>query len=359
MIITQNRSSVSSKLLDWYNLHNYDFPWRNTHDPYSIWISEVMLQQTRVANVLPYYDRWLYSLPTIQSVSETHIDNILKLWEGLGYYARARNFHKACQIIIDKHVGNIPCDPNEFSKLPGVGPYICAAVMSIAFNMPIPAIDGNAVRVVSRLNAINISYPKSEKKIFSLLSGHIDPASPGAFNQAVMDLGREICTPKNPSCYICPVNMHCRAYVNNVVDKYPIQIKKPSRPKYHIAAGLIWKNGKILISKRNSSGLLGGLWELPWGKIKQGENGRDCVARKARETLNVLIEPGACSGNIKHSYTHFLAIIDAYDCKFVSGRPSAIGCADFRWIYPYEVQQYAFHRASQKIFDKINRSVSV
>ena len=147
MISPFGGSSLSLELLDWYQQQNYEFPWRKTRDPYSIWISEVMLQQTRVSTVLPYYKRWLFSLPDIRSVANNNIDNILKLWEGLGYYNRARNFHLACKIIIEKYGGKIPADASEFSKLPGVGPYICAAVMSIAFNIPLPAVDGNAVRL--------------------------------------------------------------------------------------------------------------------------------------------------------------------------------------------------------------------
>ena len=159
------RSAFTLELMKWYLYEGYSFPWRNTSDPYFIWLSEVMLQQTRVSTASPYYQRWISSLPDIRSVAESPLDNILKLWEGLGYYGRARNFHKACKIVIEKHGGVIPSDPLEFSKLPGVGPYICAAVMSIAFNLPIPAADGNAVRVISRLNSINTPYPKSKKRI--------------------------------------------------------------------------------------------------------------------------------------------------------------------------------------------------
>ena len=359
MITSPRMLGFSLKLLDWYYQQDFNFPWRNTNDPYSIWVSEVMLQQTRVSTVLPYYHRWLSALPDIQSVSKTHIDTILKLWEGLGYYGRARNFYRACHIVIEEHGGKIPNDPLEFSKLPGVGPYICAAVMSIAFKLPIPAIDGNAVRVVSRLNSINSLYPHSKNEISSFIATLIDPDRPGCFNQAIMDLGREICTPKNPSCCVCPVNTNCKAYVNNSVDKYPPRIKKPSLPHYHIAVGFIWKNNKLIISKRNESGLLGGLWEFPGGTIRPGEGGQDCVVREAMETLNVLVNPGFCVKRINHSYSHFTITMEAYRCSFINGRAKAIGCADYRWIYPHETEKYAFHRAGQKLFDKIGRTVSI
>ena len=353
------RSTFPLELMKWYLYEGYSFPWRNTSDPYFIWLSEVMLQQTRVSTASPYYQHWISSLPDIRSVAESPLDNILKLWEGLGYYGRARNFHKACKIVIEKHGGVIPSDPLEFSKLPGVGPYICAAVMSIAFNLPIPAADGNAIRVISRLNSINTPYPKSKKRIVTFLSEHIDTIMPGYFNQAIMDLGREICTSKNPSCYICPVNKYCCSYVNDTVDKYPAKIKKVSRPHYRVAVGLIWKNNRILISKRRESGLLGGLWEFPGGKIRPSENGSSCIVREARETLNVLVDPLALVKQIKHAYSHFSITVDAYSCMFRGGRPRALGCADFRWIHPSETRKFAFHRANHKLFDKILGTASV
>ena len=359
MISPFGGSSLSLELLDWYQQQNYEFPWRKTRDPYSIWISEVMLQQTRVSTVLPYYKRWLFSLPDIRSVANNNIDNILKLWEGLGYYNRARNFHLACKIIIEKYGGKIPADASEFSKLPGVGPYICAAVMSIAFNIPLPAVDGNAVRVISRLNSINIPYPKSKKKIHSLLSGLINSAKPGCFNQAVMDLGREICTSKGPACSACPICKYCSAHINNDVDKYPMRTKNTPRPHYNIAVAIIWNNKRILISKRKSTGLLGGLWEFPGGKIQSGESGPSRVVRKAREALNILVNPGAPIKQIKHSYSHFSITVDAYRCVFVGSQPRALGYDDFRWIYPYETQQFAFHRSNHKLFDKIDGAATV
>ena len=167
MINSANSSTFSLELLEWYYQNNYNFPWRNSHDPYSIWLSEVMLQQTRVSTVLPYYKCWLSVFPDILSITKTNIDNILKLWEGLGYYSRARNFYQACHIVIEKYDGKIPRDLSEFLKLPGVGPYIGAAVMSIAFNLPVPAVDINAIRVASRLNSFNKPYPQSKKRIYS------------------------------------------------------------------------------------------------------------------------------------------------------------------------------------------------
>ena len=359
MINAVYRGAFIKELLEWYYEQNYNFPWRNSHDPYSIWLSEVMLQQTRVSTVLPYYKRWLSVFPDIPSVAKTNIDSILKLWEGLGYYSRARNFYRACQIVIEKYGGEVPRDPSEFLKLPGAGPFINAAVMSIAFNLPVPAIDANAARVVSRLICINKPFPQSKKRIYSFLAGLIDPSIPGTFNQAIMDLGREICTPKTPACYACPVSSHCLGYMNNTVDKYPIKIKRPPLPHYNAAVGMVWKNNKVLISKRKESGFLGGLWEFPGGRVRPGESGSCCVIREVQKRLNVLVNPMCCVKKIRQTYSHFSISIDAYRCKYRSGRPRAMGYSDYCWVYPYEVHKFAFHRAGSKLFDVIKRDASV
>lgn len=358
MKLSKVKNHFASELLDWYHQVCYEFPWRNVNDPYAIWLSEVMLQQTRVSTVIPYYKRWISIFPDIQSVANSNLDIILKQWEGLGYYARARNFHRACQISVNLYDGDIPHKPTEFSKLPGVGPYISAAVMSIAFNVPVPAIDVNTIRVVSRLNSIKLPYPKSKKNIYSLCLKLIDSNRPGEFNQAVMDLGREICTPNNPSCYVCPVKNHCSAHLNNVVAKYPVKVKKTRAPHYYVAVGIIWKNNRILISKRNESGMLGGLWEFPGGKIKIGETSPDCVIREVQEELDVLVSPIFHAKRVKHAYSHFSITMDAYHCQFKGGTPRPLGCSDFRWVFPHEIQKMAFPSASRKLFDSIKEAVA-
>ena len=359
MIKEKNKNDFSSDILNWYYKNNYEFPWRNNSDPYAIWLSEVMLQQTQTATVIPFYNRWLAKLPDIQSVAESHIDIILKMWEGLGYYNRARNFHTACKIIIKKHNGKMPHDLSTFSTLPGVGPYIASAVMSIAFNVPVPAIGGNAVRVSSRINSVNIPFPKSKQIINSYLENLIDVEHPGDFNQAIMDLGRELCTPTHPSCQTCPVQNYCSSFVDNTVDKYPIRLKKQPAPNLKVAVGIIWKNNKILISRRKNGGFLGGLWEFPGGKIKQGESGSECVVRELLEELNVLVHPISHIKNVRHSYTHFSITLEAYKCQYKSGEIKAVGCADFRWVHPQEMKQLAFPRASHKLFDSIEGFVSI
>ena len=312
-----------------------------------------MLQQTQVKTVLPYFKKWVNKYPAVQSVANATQEQILKQWEGLGYYSRARNFHKACQIITLKFHGDIPPDLKKFSKLPGVGPYISAAVMSIAFHHPLPAIDTNAIRVASRLKMIKFFSPIDSKIIHRYFSDCIAIKRPGDFNQAIMDLGREICTAANPKCTICPVSMFCKALVDNSVDKYPVKIKPPKKPHYNIAVGIVWNKGKILISKRKENGLLGGLWEFPGGKIEEGEIAENCIIREIKEELGVHVRPTSFLKQIKHAYTHFSITMVAYSCDFLHGSPQPLGCDDWQWIKPGEIKRLPFPRANHKLFDQI------
>ena len=348
-----NYTDFTSHLLAWYDGRSLVLPWRNCNDPYKIYLSEVMLQQTQVKTVLPYYKKWVNKYPTVQSVANANQEQILKQWEGLGYYGRARNFHKSCQIIAMQFNGDIPALPDQFSKLPGVGPYISAAVMSIAFHHPLPAVDTNAIRVAARLKMVESSSPADSKVIHRHLSDNIAIKRPGDFNQAIMDLGREICKSDNPTCVLCPVSKFCKAFVNNFVDKYPVKIKPAKKPHYNIAAGIIWNKGQILISKRRENGLLGGLWEFPGGKIEKDENAQTCIIREVKEELGVLVQPTSFLKQIKHAYTHFSITMDAYHCDYLQGTPQAVGCDNWKWIAPEEIRLLPFPKANHKLFDKI------
>ena len=246
-------------------------PWRGETDVYKIWLSEVMLQQTQVETAKPYYQRWLSKFPNTQSVADASEDEVLKLWEGLGYYARARNFKSACEWIQHNNNNQIPSNSHDFRQLKGVGDYIHAAVRSIAFNEVLPVIDGNVKRVVARILELDSAPSKALNVIKEFLINEISHKSPGDFNQAIMDLGSTICKPRNPRCSECNIRSFCKSYKNNTVDNYPISEKKPTIPHHKISVGLVWKENKILISKRHSNVMLGGLWEFPGGKIKEGE----------------------------------------------------------------------------------------
>ena len=328
-------------------------PWRGETDVYKIWLSEVMLQQTQVETAKPYYQRWLSKFPNTQSVADASEDEVLKLWEGLGYYARARNFKSACEWIKHNNNNQIPTNSHDFRQLKGVGDYIHAAVRSIAFNEVLPVIDGNVKRVVARLLELNSAPSKALNVIKEFLINEISQKSPGDFNQAIMDLGSTICKPRNPRCSECNIRSFCKSYKNNTVDNYPISEKKRTIPHHKIAVGLVWKENKILISKRHSNVMLGGLWEFPGGKIKEGESAKECVKREIKEELSVNVSVGKKINTIQHAYTHFTIELTAYHCQYESGEAARVDCADFKWIKIRQIDSLPFPKANHKIFNKI------
>ena len=344
-------NDLSGKMLNWYNKNKQIMPWRDDENIYHIWLSEIMLQQTQVNTVIPYYRKWLKKFPTIQDVANASEDDILKAWEGLGYYSRARNFHHACQTVTKSYDGKIP--QNDFIQLKGVGPYINAAVKSIGYNDVIPTIDGNVNRVVSRLLCLQKAPNKEYQKIYKFLMDNIDKKSPGDFNQAIMDLGRNICKPKNPKCTDCPLNDICKAYKTKTIHKYPIKIESKKKPNINVAVGVIWKHDNILIAKRKTEGLLGGLWEFPGGKLKVNETSQDCVVREIYEETGVIVELKEFITNIKHQYSHFSISLDSFHCIYKSGTPKPKQCIDIKWIKPDEIQGFAFPKANHKFMNHI------
>ena len=324
-------------------------PWRDETDPYRIWLSEVMLQQTQIKTVIPYYHSWLRSLPDIQSAAKAEEDHILKLWEGLGYYGRARNFHSACRSLAERNLFTVPDTPEEFVKLKGVGEYICAAVQSIAFFHAIPAVDSNVKRLMARIRKISWKTASENKDVHAFLRNNISKLRPGDFNQAMMDLARYICKPAKPLCRECPVNQYCAAFKDNCVPLYPARKQKKTKPHYRVAVGIIWQDNRILISKRKRDGLLGGLWEFPGGKLQENETGEICVKREIKEELNVDVIPGNMIAEVRHSYTHFSITLSGYHCKYSWGKPTAAGCDDWKWVYPDELEQYPFPKANHKL----------
>ena len=328
-------------------------PWRGATDVYKIWLSEVMLQQTQVETAKPYYQRWISKFPNTQSVADASEDEVLKLWEGLGYYARARNFKSACEWIKHNNNNQIPTNSHDFRQLKGVGDYIHAAVRSIAFNEVLPVIDGNVKRVVARILELDSAPSKALNVIKEFLINEISQKSPGDFNQAIMDLGSTICKPRNPRCSECNIRNFCKSYKNNTVDNYPISEKNRTIPHHKISVGLVWKENKILISKRHSNVMLGGLWEFPGGKIKEGESAKECVKREIKEELNVNVSVGKKINTIKHAYTHFTIELTAYHCQYESGEADTVDCADFKWIKTSQIDSLPFPKANHKIFNKI------
>ncbi len=355
----QSTTAIRKALSNWYRTHQRHLPWRQTRDPYRIWVSEVMLQQTQVATVIDYYRRFLDRLATVADLAAADQQTVLKLWEGLGYYARARNLHRAAQIVCNDFAGRVPGNMDAFRKLPGVGAYIGAAVMSIAFEQPFAVVDGNVKRVLARLlcldDAVNAT---NAHKTFQVHADELlDRNDPGEFNQAVMELGALICTPKKPVCASCAVNRWCCARQQNQVDVYPRRVPKKSTPVYRVAVGVVKKKGRLLITRRKSEGLLGGLWEFPGGRIDDGETAKQACVREIKEEVNLTVAVESHLAQVKHAYTHFRIIMDVFCCRYVGGRVRLRGPVDFQWVRPHQLDHYPFPKANNKFIPLLRRQL--
>lgn len=355
-----NKTDISSfrrDLIDWYLANKRDLPWRNTTEPYPIWVSEVMLQQTQVATVVPYYHRFLQQFKDLKSLAGASSQKVLKAWEGLGYYARARNLHRAAGIVLEEHGGLIPNRWDKFRRLPGVGDYIAAAVLSLAFDKPYSVVDGNVKRVLARLLAITdpVNNASSAKKFQQLAELLLDQKRPGTFNQAMMELGAVVCKPHEPLCDRCPVQKYCSAYQAGTVSNYPLKLKKPATPQYRIAVGVVFKRDRVLITRRKPSGLLGGLWEFPGGKIQRGESPEAACIREIKEEVNLVIKVDSHLSQVRHAYTHFKIVMDVFCCSYVSGRVTLNGPVDHRWITIAKLDSFPFPKANHKFFDELRK----
>ena len=351
----QSFHPIRRSLLAWYRKHQRDLPWRRTQNPYAIWVSEIMLQQTQVATVIPYYRRFLKSFPTAKKLAAAREQTVLKAWEGLGYYSRARNLHQAAKRIVSDFAGTLPANAEELHRLPGIGRYTAGAIASIAFGLDEPVLDGNVVRVFCRVFLIR-KNPKEtpvHKKLWTIAQELLPKGKASLFNQALMDLGATVCTPKNPHCDLCPLKKHCKARAKNLQESLPTKAKTVPVPHYDIGAGVIWKGKKILVAQRKPEGLLGGLWEFPGGKREKKESLKHCVAREIREELQVNVKVVRLLKTVRHAYSHFRITLHAFECEYVSGRPKAIGCSSWKWVTLDEMDDYPFPRANQKILEAL------
>lgn len=354
------RDCIKTNLLDWYRSNRRQLPWRETRDPYAIWVSEVMLQQTQVKTVIPYYLNFINHFPTVHDLATAKLQDVLKQWEGLGYYARARNLHKGA-VLVDAHFGGIiPDNWDDMIRIPGIGDYIASAVLSIAFGLPFPVVDGNVKRVLARLLkmdfAVNIS--SSHRHYKSAAGGLMASEDAGTYNQALMELGAVICKPRNPLCCQCPLNQACNAFLTQTVDQFPRKKKKKKIPEYHIAIGVVIKPPRILITQRSDKGLLGGLWEFPGGKINKGEDSRDACIREIREEIGILVAIHSFLKTINHAYTHFKIRADVYLCNYVSGDIKLNGPVDYRWIFPDEIDGFPVPGANHKFIPELRGALN-
>lgn len=347
--------AIIKKLLDWYHTHQRELPWRGAADPYAVLVSEFMLQQTRVETVIPYYKRWMARFPTLESLARAPREDVLRLWEGLGYYRRAHNLHAAATVISAEHGGRLPSDTDTLMRLPGVGRYTAAALRAIAFNQPELALDGNLRRVLARLFDLDVDprRPQGERRLREEVAPLIPPRRGGDFNQALMDLGSLICTSRNPDCAGCPLNRHCLAFNHGTVSERPVRAARPKLPHLHAAAGVIERDGRVLIGRRPEGKLLGGLWEFPGGKPEPEETLPEALARELHEELGVEVTVGEALGTFSHAYTHFKVTVHAFACRQMSGRPQALDHSEIAWVPIAKLDDYPMGKVDRRIAERL------
>ncbi|MFP4624909.1 MAG: A/G-specific adenine glycosylase [Gemmatimonadota bacterium] len=343
-------TDIAAALLRHFDQTRRGLPWRETADPYAIWVSEVMLQQTRVETVVPYWERWLERFPTVERLADAELDDVLKHWEGLGYYSRARNLHAAARVVRERYHGALPEHPAELRTLPGVGAYTAGAVASIAFGVPTPAVDGNARRVLARLHDLPTPTPAELRELATAL---VPTDRPGDFNQALMELGATVCTPRNPDCAACPLADWCRAARNGVQERRPLPARRKPLPEEKVATAVVLRRDALLLVRRPLHGLLGGLWEFP-----------------PRESPAVpAVEPIAPLQPVAHTFSHKRVVYQptlyrasAADAGSEArtgagaGSGTAVGLGPesaegdgVAWVAPERLAEYALPVAQQKI----------
>jgi A/G-specific adenine glycosylase len=358
---------VDTQLLPWFHRNKRALPWRTAQrDPYHVWLSEVMLQQTQVATVIPYFERWLQRFPTLADFAAAPLDEVLKAWEGLGYYSRARNFHKAAQLVVREHAGRVPDTVDGLLALPGVGRYTAGAIASLAFGRHAAVLDGNVKRVLSRYFAVGVASPESRipthdarksgpatrdsRLLWSLAESLLPPGQAGEFNEALMELGATVCTARAPKCGECPLRAACKALAEGNPEHYPLKTTKPPTPHHYVLTAVITHaDGRVLLGQRPPEGLLGGLWEFVSSEFRAPAppaSVADMVRERTR--LRITGEPEAL-GAVKHAFTHFKITRHLYRVRAASGEPAPIGYAALRWLPLVQVAHLALTRSDQKV----------
>ncbi|WP_081707781.1 A/G-specific adenine glycosylase [Bacillus massiliigorillae] len=343
-------------LIQWFEQEQRSLPWRADRDPYKVWVSEIMLQQTRVDTVIPYFNRFMEWFPTLQDFADADEEKILKAWEGLGYYSRVRNLQSAVREVKENYGGVVPKNHSDIISLKGVGPYTAGAILSIAYGIPEPAVDGNVMRVLSRILLIkeDIAKPKTRKIFEDAVRALISHDNPSYFNQALMELGALICTPGTPACMLCPVREHCVAFAEGVQAELPIKTKVTKTKKVKLISGLLKdEQGRILVQKRPEKGLLANLWEFPSFSFDQKQSLNKNLFEDAfviQYNSRVLLDMPKLT-EIQHVFSHLVWNLSAYTGLVQEEiAPELMEKHRLRWVTEQEMTELAFPVPYQKMF---------
>jgi A/G-specific adenine glycosylase len=348
-----HRFEAQQRLLEWFAMQARDLPWRRDRTPYRVWVSEVMLQQTQVEIVCDYYRRFMARFPTVEALAAASLEEVLKVWQGLGYYSRARSLHRAAQQIVARHSGELPADVTALRRLPGIGAYTAGAIASIAFGIPAPAVDGNVRRVMARMLALEAPAPPELEEAARVL---MPEDAPGPFTEALMELGATLCRPRSPQCLLCPWHDLCKARQSGKQEAFPVPKPRRAIPHYDVtAAVIIREDSRVLMARRRQEDMLGGLWEFPGGKRQEGETLPEALRRELLEEMGIEIAVGEQLTIVQHAYTHFRITLYAFVCRLVTGEPRCIECDDFQWATVEEIRELPMAVTDRKIAGELEK----
>jgi len=342
---------IHASLLDWYDRNARQLPWRSDPTPYKVWISEIMLQQTQVETVIPYFERFLARFPDLPSLAQAEESEVLRLWEGLGYYSRARNLVKAARVIVNDYAGQLPADAAMLRGLPGIGAYTAGAIASIAFGLPEPALDGNIRRIYIRLLDLHepIGSRAAETTLWGFAHQALPQSRPGDFNQALMDLGSAICTPTNPACPVCPLQANCLAFQRGTQAQLPLRKPKAGVPHKLVLAAVIQSGDSVLLARRPEDGMLGNLWEYPGGSVAAATADLPLALQSLFESrFGLVISVGSPLGIFNHAYTHFRITLHAFNAQLHAPDPLILPTG-LAWVPVAELSAYPMGKVARLI----------
>jgi A/G-specific adenine glycosylase len=345
-------SAVRRALLDWYDVNRRDLPWRRTRDPYAIWVSEMMLQQTQVATVIAYHERWMRIFPTVSALARAEEDDVLHAWQGLGYYSRARNLWRGAQAVVRDHDGRVPRSVEELRSLPGIGPYSAGAIASIAHGARAAIVDGNVIRVLSRLFGLRGDPSRMPLKadLWARAEALVPEDRPGDFNQAMMELGATVCSPKTPRCAACPLAKRCVAHATGVETELPELAKRKETVAVARAACTVFRRERVLVVQvPETASRSAGMWQFPNTDVGARETAEAAAARAVREAVGLSVSALEATRVVRHSVTHHRISLEVFRATSTKGTPSPVACRGFAWATAEDLRALAMPAAHRKI----------